>query len=63
MLETESSLELSVLESVPEAFGDAPPIVDQAIACDVVADVLDIACEQGEGVGVEARIDPPGGSR
>ena len=50
-------LELRVPEFVPELLCYASSIVDQAVTCDIVADVLDIACQQGEGVGVETWVD------
>ena len=46
-------LEVRVPELVPEPLGDAPSIVDQAVARDKVTDVFNIARQQGEGVGVE----------
>lgn len=51
------ALELCIPEFVPEAFGDAPSIVLEIVACDILADLFDIACEQEEGVRVETRID------
>ena len=50
-------LELRVPEFVPDSFGNAAAIVDQAIAFDILANVLDIAGQQEAGVGVETRID------
>ncbi len=46
-----------VLEFSPQLFSDALPVTFQSIACNVVTDVLYIACEQREGVGIKARIN------
>src|SRR5437870_4371565 len=50
-------LKLRVSEFVPEPLGDAPAIVVQVVAREVLADVLNIACQQRESIGVETRID------
>ena len=54
---TEVYSQLCVLEFPPELLRDALPVAFQAVTRGVVADVLDIAGEQGERVGIETRVD------
>ena len=42
---------------MPEPLGDTRSIVDQVVAREMMANILDIACQQGEGAGIETRID------
>src|SRR5579871_1958676 len=51
------TLEPRVLELAPKLLRDAPAIVEQIVARKILADVLDIARQQEEGVRVETRIN------
>ena len=47
----------SILEFVPQPLGNALAITFQPVTRRIVADVFDIAGEQGESVGIETRVD------
>src|ERR1051326_5861978 len=49
--------ELRISESVPQPLRDAPSIIGQVVALQIVTDLLNIVYQQGKCIGVKTRID------
>ena len=56
----DAPLQFRVLEFAPQLLGDALSIALQSVTCHIAADVLDIACEESECVGIKPWIDSLG---